>query len=279
ARGAAPPPALVLLAIVSVQVGAALAKQLFPVAGPGGVVAMRLVFAALLLLALWRPTLRFRGRAGRRGLLAILAFGTVTAAMNISIYESFSRIPLGIAVTIEFLGPLAVALFGSRRPLDVAWAVLAAAGVLLLTGGRGDGGVEPLGVLFALCAAACWAAYILLSAVVGSRTQGGGGLALAMVWGALLVAPFGAADAGVKLLDPPVLLVGLVVALLSSVVPYSLELEALRRIPPRVFGVLMSLEPAVAAVAGLVILGEYLGAVQWLAIACVVVASAGATRW
>ncbi|MGH3341325.1 MAG: EamA family transporter [Carbonactinosporaceae bacterium] len=264
---------------MSVQVGAALAKQLFPVAGPSGVVAMRLVFAALLLVALWRPVRSLREGVGRRGLLAILGFGTVTAGMNISIYESFSRIPLGVAVTIEFLGPLAVALFGSRRPLDVGWAVLAGAGVLLLTEGTEGGGVEPLGVVLALCAAFFWAAYILLSAVVGSRTQGGGGLALAMVWGALLVAPFGAADAGAALLDPTVLLVGLVVAVLSSVLPYSLELEALRRIPPRVFGVLMSLEPALAALAGLVILGEYLGGVQWLAIACVVVASAGATRW
>ncbi|CAM01170.1 inner membrane transporter RhtA [Saccharopolyspora erythraea NRRL 2338] len=272
AFGAVPPPVLVLLGIVSLQVGAAFAKQMFAVAGSSGVVALRLLFAAAVLLVVWRPSLRM----DRRTLAVVVGYGLVLAGMNMSIYQAFERIPLGVAVTIEFLGPLAVALFGSRRKLDVLWALLAGAGVLLLS--RADGGLDWVGVGFALLAAALWASYILVSAKLGSQTSGGSGLALGMAVGALVAVPFGVADAGSVLLDPAVLAVGLLVALMSSVVPYTLELEALRRIPPRVFGVLMSLEPAVAALAGLVVLGEALGAWQWVAIGCVVVASVGATR-
>ncbi|QUH01359.1 EamA family transporter [Saccharopolyspora erythraea] len=272
AFGAVPPPVLVLLGIVSLQVGAAFAKQMFAVAGSSGVVALRLFFAAAVLLVVWRPSLR----TDRRTLAVVVGYGLVLAGMNMSIYQAFERIPLGVAVTIEFLGPLAVALFGSRRKLDVVWALLAGAGVLLLS--RADGGLDWVGVGFALLAAVLWASYILVSAKLGSRTSGGSGLALGMAVGALVAAPFGVADAGPVLLDPAVLAVGLLVALMSSVVPYTLELEALRRIPPRVFGVLMSLEPAVAALAGLVVLGEALGAWQWAAVGCVVIASVGATR-
>ncbi|HEX3647881.1 MAG TPA: EamA family transporter, partial [Pseudonocardiaceae bacterium] len=186
------------------------------------------------------------------------------------------RIPLGVAVTVEFLGPLGVALAGSRRWLDAVWAVLAGGGVVLLTDGGGH--IEWLGVLFALGAAACWACYILLSKKLGERTSGGGGLALAMAIGGLLVAPFGLASSGTELLHPQVLLAGFGVALLSSVVPYSVELEALRSIPPRVFGVLMSLEPAAGALCGLVLLGQALGPLQWIAVCVVVGASVGATR-
>ncbi|MEJ2853014.1 MULTISPECIES: EamA family transporter [unclassified Saccharothrix] len=272
AFGAIPPPALVLLGVVSVQVGAAVAKQLFTMTGAAGTVTLRLVFAAVVLALVWRPSFRM----DKRTLLVVAGLGAVLGVMNLTFYQSIERIPLGAAVTIEFLGPLAVAVLGSRRWLDGLWALLAATGVVLLTGV--DGGLDLVGVLFALAAGACWAGYILLTASLGSRTSDGKGLALAMVFGALVALPFGVADAGTALLDPVVLVAGAAVALLSSVVPYSLELEALRRIPPRVFGILMSLEPAVAAVAGLLVLGEELGLAQWVAVVCVVLASVGATR-
>ncbi|GAA2800852.1 DMT family transporter [Saccharopolyspora taberi] len=272
AFGAVPPPVLVLLGMASLQVGAAFAKQMFAVAGSPGVVTLRLAFAALVLLVLWRPSLRM----DRRTLAVVLGYGVVLAGMNISIYAAFERIPLGIAVTIEFLGPLAVALFGSRRKLDVLWALLAGTGVLLLS--RAEGGLDWVGVACALLAAVLWASYILLGAKLGEHTSGGSGLALGMAFGAVVALPFGVAGAGSALLDPAVLAVGLLVALMSSVIPYSLDVEALRRIPPRVFGVLMSLGPAIAALAGLVVLGEALGIAQWVAVGCVVLASVGATR-
>jgi inner membrane transporter RhtA len=272
ALGAVPPPALVLLGIVSVQVGAAVAKQIFSTAGAMGTVAMRLGFAAVILLLLWRPGWRVE----RRALPVIVGYGLVLGGMNLAFYLALERIPLGVAVTIEFLGPLGVAVFGSRRLRDVVWVLLAGAGVLLLS--RSDGGLNWVGVLFALLAAVAWAAYILLGASLGSRTSGGGGLALAMTVAAAAVVPFGVVEAGTSLLHPGVLLAGLGVALLSSVIPYSVELEALRTIPPRVFGVLMSLEPAVAALAGLIFLGEFLQLTQWIAVCCVVTACIGATR-
>ncbi|WP_069166679.1 EamA family transporter [Nocardia altamirensis] len=270
--GGVPPTALVLAGIVSVQVGAALAKQLFASTGAAGAVSLRLVFAGVVLLVFWRSALRI----GRRAVPVVLAYGTVLALMNLSFYEAIDRIPLGMAVTIEFLGPLAVALAGSRRWIDPVWAVLAGGGVVLLT--QADGEVEWLGVLLALAAGALWAAYILLSAAMGEQTAGGGGLALAMAFGGVLMAPVGIIDAGSSLLDPAVLAVAFGVAMLSSVLPYSVELEALRRIPPRVFGVLMSLEPAVAALAGLLVLGQFMNIPQWVGVICVVAASAGATR-
>nr|WP_218862047.1 DMT family transporter [Actinopolyspora biskrensis] len=272
AFGAVPPPMLVVTGMISLQVGAAFAKQLFALAGPFGVSAIRLTFAALVLLLVWRPS----PRMDRRTFLVVAGYGAVLAGMNASIYQAFERIPLGVAVTIEFLGPLSVAVFGSRRKLDVLWAVLAALGVLLLS--RGEGGLDLVGVGCALLAAVFWACYIIMGAKLGDRTTGGGGLAVGMAVGAALVLPFGVVESNTALLRPEVLVVGLVVALMSSVIPYSMELEALRRIPPRVFGVLMSLEPAVAALAGLVVLREGLGALQWSAVCCVVIASIGATR-
>ncbi|ASF12157.1 putative threonine/homoserine transporter [Nocardia brasiliensis NBRC 14402] len=270
--GGVPPTALVLAGIVSVQVGAALAKQLFAATGAAGAAGIRLVFAGLVLVLFWRSALRI----GWRAVPVALAYGAVLALMNLSIYEAMDRIPLGMAVMIEFLGPLAVALAGSRRWIDPVWAVLAGGGVLLLTQAEGD--VEWVGVLLALGAGVCWAGYILLSAALGEQTSGGGGLAIAMAFGGLLIAPIGIIEAGSALLDPEILVVGFLVAMLSSVLPYSVELEALRRIPPRVFGVLMSLEPAVAALAGLILLGQVMNIPQWLGIVCVVAASAGATR-
>jgi inner membrane transporter RhtA len=270
--GSVPPPALVLAGILSVQVGAALAKSLFPLAGAVGVVSLRLVFAALILLVAWRPSLRMT----RQAWLVVGMFGVVLGVMNVCFYQSLSRIPLGVAVTIEFLGPLAVALAGSRRWRDGMWALLAGGGVVLLTDGGGH--VALAGVLFALAAAACWACYILLSAKLGAQTSGGGGLAIAMAIGGIVVVPFGIASAGTALLSPVVLAAGFGVALLSSVVPYSVEREALRRIPPRVFSVLMSMEPAVGALCGLVVLGQSLRPAQWIAVCLVVGASVGATR-
>jgi inner membrane transporter RhtA len=266
-----PPPVLVLFGIVSVQVGSAVAKQLFGEVGSFGTVALRLFFAAVVLMLLWRPSLR----VDRRTWTVVLGYGVVLGLMNLFFYLSLARIPLGIAVTIEFLGPLAVALAGSRRWLDAFWAVLAAAGVVLLMEGGGD--LDLIGVLFALAAGACWGLYILVGAALGRHTTEGGGLAMGMAVAALVAVPFGVVDSGTALLQPWVLLAGLGVALLSSVVPYTLDLEALRRMPPRVFGILMSLEPAMAALVGLVILHEALHLSQWLAIACVVAASVGAT--
>lgn len=270
--GAIPPSAQVLIGIVSVQVGAALAKSLFRVVGSRGTVALRLFFAALVLVLLWRPSLRLT----RRAWAVVVGYGVVLGTMNLCFYLALERIPLGLAVTIEFLGPLAVALAGSRRWLDACWALLAAGGVVLLMEGRAD--LNLLGFLFALAAGGCWGTYILLSAALGRHTSEGNGLAIGMAVAALVAVPFGVADSGTALFQPRVLIVGLGVALLSSVIPYSLELEALRKIPPRVFGILMSLEPAVAALVGLVVLRESLHALQWAAVLSVVVASAGATR-
>ena len=270
--GAVSPTLLVLLGIVSVQFGAALAKQLFGTVGSMGAVSLRICFAAAVLALWWRPSLRL----GRGAWEAVIGYGVVLGLMNLCFYQALARIPLGIAVTIEFLGPLGVALAGSRRWLDALWALLAAVGVALLAEARGQ--LNVAGVLFALGAGACWALYILLGAVLGRRTSEGNGLALGMVVAALVVAPFGIASAGSALLLPGVLAVGFGVAMLSSVIPYSAELEALRRLPARTFGILMSLEPAVAALAGWALLHETLRPAQWGAVLCVVIASAGATR-
>lgn len=263
-------PALVIGAVVSVQCGSATATTLFDQVGPAGAVLYRLLFAAILLLAIWRPALM---EAGREGLMLAIAFGVTLAGMNFCFYESLDRIDLGIAVTFEFVGPLLVGLLASRRPLDLVWVGFAAAGVLLLT--RPSGSASAAGIGFALLAGGFWGVYILLSARVGRVFQGGKGLALAMgVAAALMVAP-GTAAAGGDLIDPGAAAVGAATAVLSSVIPYSLELEALRRIAVGTFGVLMSMEPAVAALIGLVALGQGLAAVDVAGIALVVVASAG----
>ena len=264
---------LVLGAILSVQVGAALSKGLFDVLSPTAMVWLRLAASTLVLLLLARPRLAGRSAADWQ---VVVAFGIALATMNWAIYQAIARLSLGVAVSIELLGPLTLALALSRRRVDLAWVGLAALGVGLL-GFEGKGVTLP-GVLFALLAAASWAAYILLSARTGQLWPGLSGLALASVVGAVALAPFALASGGDDQLDPTVLAVGFVVGLLSSVVPYSLELVALRTMPAKVFGVLMSLEPAAAALAGLVLLGELLGVVEWLAITCVVVASIGVTR-
>lgn len=272
ARAAVPAPLLVLAAIASVQIGAAIAKELFATAGPTGTVLLRLGFAALVLALVARPSPRL---PDRRAGLTVLAFGLVLAAMNLSFYEAIARIPLGVAVTVEFLGPLGVAVAGSRRWLDGLWVVLAGAGVAMLAGA--GGAVSVSGVAFALVAGAGWAAYILISQRVGRAFPGASGLALALAVATMALLPFGVVGGGLTLLHPRVLAIGFAVAMLSSAVPYSLELTALRRLPASVFGVLMSLEPAMAALAGFVVLGESLRVRQLAAIGCVSVASAGAT--
>jgi inner membrane transporter RhtA len=264
---------LVLCAIFSVQLGSAAATTLFDDLGPTGTVFYRLLFAALVLMVFWRPTVR--GLSGESWRL-VLVFGFVLAAMNLCFYLSLDRIPLGIAVTFEFVGPLGVALIGSRRRIDVLWVALAAAGVILLAGPAGD--PDPVGVAFALAAGFFWGSYILVSARVGKALPGGSGLALAMVVSALLLVVPGLVDAGGDLLDLRALAIGAAVALLSSVIPYSFELEALRRLSTGVFGVLMSLEPAVAALVGLIALSQGLAFAEAIGIALVTAASAGALR-
>jgi inner membrane transporter RhtA len=263
---------LVLGGVASVQLGAAIATKLFDDLGPTGTVLLRTGFAAVILMAIWRPGVpRARSRAARDAVL----FGIALAAMNLSFYEALDRIPLGIAVTLEFTGPFAVAVAGSRRAGDLLWIALAAAGIVLLSPGV-HGSLDGLGVALALVAGVFWAAYIYLAARVGREFSGGEGLALAMVLGTVLLLPVGIAGGGGALGSPGLLATGLAVAVLSSAIPYSLELEALRRLPKGTFGVLMSLEPAVAALVGLIVLGQDLSGSEVVAIALVVVASAGA---
>ena len=272
--GRLPPTLLVLLAGASVQFGAGLAKSLFDEVGPEGTVFVRVALAAVILTAIARPSVR---AMSRRELLLVGAFGLALGAMNLSFYESLDRIPLGIAVTLEFVGPLGVAVVGSRRPLDLAWVALAAAGIVLLSD-FGGADLDRVGMGLALLAGLFWAAYIVLAARVGRTLAGGDGLALAMIAAAVLLAPVGVAEAGGELLAPEVLALGTVVAVLSSAIPYTLEVEALRRMPTGLFGVFMSLDPAMAALAGLIVLGEGLATRELVAIVLVVAASAGAAR-
>jgi len=274
------PAAMVLSGIVSVQFGAGLADRLFHEIPPAAVTGLRLWTAALAMtLIAGRGLARsVRDLAARRALAdtaVAVSFGISLLIMNFSFYQAFSRIPLGVAVTIEFLGPLAVAVAGSRHLRDVVWVVLAATGVVLLTKG-GHEHLDPIGVLFAAVAGTCWAAYIVLSSATGRRFAGSAGLAIAMVVAGILVTPPAVMAGGGAMFRPAVLAAGAAIGVLSSVIPYRLELEALRRMPMRLFGVWMSLEPAVAALIGLALLGQHLSGVQWLAIGCVMIACAGA---
>jgi inner membrane transporter RhtA len=271
-----PPLALVLTGIVSVQFGAALATTLFQDVGPAGTVLLRIGFAALIMFVAVRPRWRDYDRSALR---LIGVFGVALAVMNLSFYEALDRIPLGIAVTVEFVGPLAVAIAGSRRLLDLVWTFLAGAGIVLLANPGGAGGVDTTGVLFALAAGVCWGGYIVLAERAGPRFQGSDGVTLAMVVAAVFPIVPGVLEAGDALLDPTTLAIGAGVGLLSSAIPYSLETEALRRIPRQVFSVLMSLEPAVAALAGFLILGQDLVPREIVAIGLVVAASVGASRF
>jgi inner membrane transporter RhtA len=271
----APSGGLVIAAIASVQFGGALAVHLFASVGPAGAVLLRLASASIVLLAVSRPRV---DRPALRHLPLAAAFGLVLAGMNLSFYASIDRIPLGIAVSLEFVGPLAVAVAGSRRPIDLVWVALAVAGILTLTHVGGSRPVDGLGIALALLAGCCWGAYILLSARVGRVFERGTGLSLAMCFASVVTVPVGVAAAGTRLIEPRSLALGCAVGMLSSAIPYSFELEALRRIAVPVFGVLMSLEPAMAALAGLLVLGQGLSARTLVGIALVVSASVGASR-
>jgi inner membrane transporter RhtA len=263
---------LVMGAIASVQIGAAIATTLFDEVGPAGTVLLRTGFAAVVLVLLWRPRLRGRSMPALRD---ALLFGLTLAGMNLSFYAALDRIPLGIAVTLEFTGPLLVAVAASRRASDLLWVGLAAGGIVLLSPGI-HGSLDVTGTLLALLAGAFWATYIVLAARVGRSFSGGQGLTIAMVVATVVLLPVGIVAGGSEFGDPGLLAAGFAVALLSSAIPYSLELEALRRLPKGTFGVLMSVEPAVAALVGLVALGQDLSASEVVAIGLVVAASAGA---
>jgi len=280
--GLALPAAMILTGIVSVQVGAGLADKLFGQIPPAAVTGLRLWISALAMVALsgrgfGRSVRDLRERRAFADAAVAVAFGIALAVMNFSFYQAFSRIPLGVTVTIEFLGPLAVAVAGSRHLRDVGWVILAATGVVLLTQG-GHGHLNVGGVLFAGLAGACWAAYIVLSSATGRRFPGSTGLAIAMVISAVLITPPALIAGGGAMFRPAILATGAAIGILSSVIPYRLELESLRRMPTRLFGVWMSLEPAVAALIGLVMLGQRLSVVEWVAIVCVMIACAGAAQ-
>jgi inner membrane transporter RhtA len=266
---------LALASMTTIQLGAALSEPLFDRVGAAGLVALRLLLAALILWPFARP--RVRGRS-RGDLGAAIALGVCSGLLTLAFFEAIARIPLGVAVTIEFLGPLGVALAGSRHARDVAWVVLAGAGVALLTLGEGAGeSLDPIGVALAGVAALCWGAYILLTKRVGARWAGLEGLSVSLGVAALVTLPVGVAAGGGELLAPEVLLAGIGLALLVPLLPYMFELIALRRLPTALFGVIMSLEPAIAALLGLLILDQRLALSGVAAIALVVVASAGAT--
>lgn len=265
------PTSLVLFSIASTQLGSAIAKGLFATLNPAAFALLRVAFAAAVLMVWWRPQIK---EMFERNTSLLILFGLSLSLMNLSFYLAIARIPVGIAVAIEFLGPLGVALFNSRQLLDFLWVILAGCGIFLLAP-FGNFSIDLIGIGLALVAGSLWAVYILLSAKVGQTFLGGAGLALAMTIGAIALAPIGLLTGGASLLEPQILLIGFGVALLSSVLPYSLELEALRSLSVRVFGVLMSLEPVVAALISFVLLGETLELRALVAILLISVAAGG----
>lgn len=266
------PIALLLVAMVSIQSGAALAKHLFPAVGASGATALRLALATLLLVAVFRP---WRMRVERHQWPALLAYGVSLGLMNLMFYQALETVPLGIAIALEFTGPLAVALFGSRHLRDVVWVALAVLGLVLLVPEQGTQALDPVGVAYALGAGACWALYIVFGQKAGSD-HGPQTVALGSCIAAAVAVPFGVVHAGTALLSPALLPIAFGVALLSTALPYSLEMVALTKLPTRTFGMLMSLEPAIGALCGLLFLHERLSVLQWLAIAAIIVASGGA---
>lgn len=268
-----PPVPSLVLAMASIQGGAALAKSLFPVLGPYGTTALRVSLGALIVLLVFRPNLRALSRADW---FAVLPYGASLGLMNLTYYASLKTLPLGLAVTLEFVGPLVLALVMSRRALDFLWVALAGLGIFLILPHGGQSTPTDLGgVLLALTAGAFWAAYILAGGAVARRVPGTTGVVAGMLVAASIALPIGIFEKGVALLHPASLLVGLGVAVLSSALPYTLEMRALRVLPANVFGVLMSMEPALGALCGMIFLHEYLSAVQWLALFLVVAASVG----
>lgn len=267
--------ASVLLAMVTIQSGASIAKQLFPVIGPAGTTALRVGFSALMLWLVFRP---WRHLPQGRNWRAVIVYGLCLGGMNLLFYLAIARIPLGIGVALEFTGPLAVALFSSRRRLDLLWVALALGGILLLLPDmRSVDALDPVGVLLALGAGACWAGYILFGQRAGNLASGGITVALGMTVAACFLVPIGVASAGTALFSWQVIPLAIAVAALSSALPYSLEMVALKNLPAQSFSVLMSLEPAIAAMAGFLLLSELLSITQWLAILLVIAASLGST--
>ena len=271
---AARPVALVLLAMVSFQLGASLAKLLFPAVGANGATALRLTMSALILGVVARP---WRGALPRSALVPLVAYGVALAGLNGFFYVALRTIPLGVAVAVDFIGPLGVAMAYSRRPVDLVWAGMAGTGIALLLPLGGAAPLDRVGLLFCLAAAACWAAYILAGRRLGAVMPSGRATALGIAIAAAITLPLGIAEAGPRLVAPSVLPVALLVAVLSSALPNTLEMMAMARIPARVFGVLMSLEPAMGALFGGLVLGEHLTGRQGLAIAIIIAASAGVT--
>lgn len=269
-----PPSLLVLLAILCIQLGAAVAVQLFPRLGPTGTVFLRIVLSALLLLAMSRPRLNANTRhhAG-----AVIVFGLLLTVMNLGFYQAIARIPLGVAVTIEFLGPLTVAVVTSRRAGDFLWIALALTGVALLSPVVGSD-TDPIGMAFALAAGSAWGGFILLGRRLGRVLGRGDGLTLGMCVASVVMLPLAIADGGLASLDAGLLAVGLLVAVLATTLPLSLEFAALKRLPPRAYGVLVTVEPAVAMLVGVALLGERLTLPGTFAVALVTVAALGMTR-
>lgn len=264
-----------LLAMVTLLLGTSLAKSLFPAVGAEGVVFYRLAFAAALLVIIFRPW-RLRASASRREWLLVAAYGAILGTMNLLFYLAIRTIPLGIAIAIEFIGPLSVATFHSRRAQDFFWVLLVVVGLgLLLPLGEASAALDPLGLLCAVGAGVCWGSYILVGQAATRRLPSTQVVAAGMVVAALVAAPFGAFSAGAKLLNPEYFVWGFAVAVLASAVPYSLEMYSLRRLPKRTFSILLSLEPAMGSLAGVVVLHEQLAFTQWLAIGCIVLAAVG----
>lgn len=271
---ALPPVVSILLAVFSVQGGATIAKQLFPVIGAAGSAAIRNGLSAIILLALFRPPMH---RFTREQWQAVVPYGVTIGVMNLLFYQALARIPLGLAVTLEFVGPLAVAIAGSRRLLDVLWIALAAIGIVLIAPWHAESAIDPLGVALALLTGVCWAAYILLGGRVSKLLSGGIPVATGMSIATLTVLPFALAGGRLGSFVPRFYVAGAAVAVLSTALPFTLEMSALRALPGRTFSILMSLEPAVAALCGLVLLGEHLTTAQWAAVGLVIAASVGAT--
>jgi inner membrane transporter RhtA len=268
-----PPIPAILLSIISVQGGAVVAKGLFPVLGAGGTASVRIGLSALILVIAVRPNLGSLKAAQWR---AVIPYGIALGAMNFLFYCALARVPMGLAVALEFIGPLGLAMAGSRRKLDILWVVLAGAGIALIAPWSGKD-IDLLGATFALLAGGCWAIYILLSKRAGAQLPGQMAVSVGMLFGAIAVLPFGLMEGNLHLMTPSILLMAIVLAIFSSVLPFSLEMQALRKMPARTFSILMSLEPAIAALAGWSLLGEHLKPEHWCAIACIVAASCGAS--
>jgi inner membrane transporter RhtA len=269
-----PPVPAVLLAIVSVQGGAAIAKGIFPLMGATGTATLRIVLSAIILLLAYRPQI---SKISKQQWKLIIPYGITLGAMNLSFYLSLSRIPLGLAVTLEFLGPLVLAISSSRKALDFLWALLAAAGIFLIAPWSVDSKLDLLGTALALLAGTFWAAYILIGGRVSKLMDGGQAVSVGMAVASCVVIPFALVDGSFVQLDFKLLGLGLAIALLSSAIPYTLEMSALKHIPAKTFSILMSLEPAVAAICGIIFLSEHLSPKEWISIFLVVIASLGAT--